>query len=318
MPSLLHLHFGKRLQRRSLPPPRAARSPEIYRQLPFACLILCAICSSCGVVSSGPIAPPPPPVVVTVSPNSAKPFPGDQVQFQAVVENASSSAVNWEVNGVAGGNSVAGLIDSAGLYTSPAVVPSQPTVMVTAVLQSDATKTGSASVTIQSFSSVTGTLVLSPAFSSVTTSQTLQLQIVTPGISNSDVNWAANGGTISSSGFFTPPSTPGAYTILAMLPNATGAATVEVTGFAGTLSWRNDNKRAGVNNQELALAPGTVNSSTFGKLFSCPLDGYAYAQPLYVANLAIPGKGTRNAIFVATEMDSVFAFDADAMPCVQL
>jgi hypothetical protein len=84
------------------------------------------------------------------------------------------------------------------------------------------------------------------------------------------------------------------------------------------LTWRNDNSRSGVNSQELVLTPRTVTSSTFGRLFTCPLDGYAYAQPLYVANLAIPGNGTRNVLFVATENDSVYAFDADASPCVQL
>ena len=73
-------------------------------------------------------------------------------------------------------------------------------------------------------------------------------------------------------------------------------------------------------NKELALAPApaSVTPSTFGKLFSCPLDGYAYSQPLYVANLTIPGSQPRNFVFVATEKDSVFAFDADANPCVQL
>jgi hypothetical protein len=90
------------------------------------------------------------------------------------------------------------------------------------------------------------------------------------------------------------------------------------------LTWRNDNSRSGVNSQEMVLSPGlgpgTVNSSTFGKLSSCPIDGYAYAQPLYVPNLAIPTDGMRihNVIFAATEKDTVFAFDADANPCVQL
>src|SRR5271169_7039515 len=120
---------------------------------------------------------------------------------------------------------------------------------------------------------------------------------------------------------YTPPSAQGAYTVEASLtanPNTIGTAQVDVTNFPGTLTWRNDNARSGVNSQELVLAPATVNSSTFGKLFSCPVDGYAYAQPLYVPNLAIPGNGTHNVIFLATEKDSVFAFDADANPCVQL
>src|SRR4029077_2559288 len=86
----------------------------------------------------------------------------------------------------------------------------------------------------------------------------------------------------------------------------------------GMLTWRNDNSRSGVNNQELALTPAIVKSGAFGKLFSCPIDGYAYAQPLYVSNLAIAGIGTHNVVFVATEKDSVYAFDADANPCKQL
>src|SRR6202030_198635 len=164
-----------------------------------------------------------------------------------------------------------------------------PTDPVTAVLQTDSTKTGSSSVTIQLLSSVTGQLVVSPALSSVTTSQTLQFNVLTPGISNTDVTWAADGGTITPGGNYTPPGTSGAYTIEASLANAKGFATVEVTNFPGMLTWRNDNSRSGVNSQELALSPSTVSSSTFGMLFPCPIDGYAYAQPLYVPNLAIPG-----------------------------
>jgi hypothetical protein len=255
---------------------------------------------------------------VSVTPNSAQPFQGGNVQFDAVVKNASNSAVTWQVNLTTGGNPMVGTIDPTGLYTAPASVPSPPTVIVTAVLQSDSTKAGSSSVTIQGLSSVTGQLIVSPALMSVTTSQMLQFNILTPGISNTDVIWTVDGGTITASGDFTPPSVPGTYTVEASLPNTKGFATVEVTNFPGTLTWRNDNSRSGINSQELALAPATVSSSTFGKLFSCPIDGYAYAQPLYVSNVTIPGNGTHNVIFVATEKDSVFAYDADASPCVPL
>jgi hypothetical protein len=320
MPCPLDLPLGEYSSPRVSPTPCVGRLREFPQALLFVSLLLCAICTSCGAVGSDP--QPPPPVTVSVMPNSAQPFQGETVQFNAKVENASSMAVNWQVNGAAGGNTTVGMIDSTGLYTAPSLVPNPPTVTVTAVLQLDSTKKGSSSVTILALSSITGPLVVSPALSSLTTSQTLQLQVLTPGVSNSDVSWEADSGTITPGGMYTPPRTQGAYTVKASLianPNSIGTAQVDVTTFPGMLTWRNDNARSGVNNQELALALGTVSSSTFGILFRCTIDGYAYAQPLYVPNLPIAG-GVHNVVFVATEKDSVFAFDADAdaNPCEPL
>jgi hypothetical protein len=83
-------------------------------------------------------------------------------------------------------------------------------------------------------------------------------------------------------------------------------------GYTGTFVYRNDNFRTGQNLAESVLTPATVNAGQFGLLFTDAIDAAAYAQPLYVPNVAIPGLGTHNVVYVATENDSVYAFDADS------
>lgn len=78
------------------------------------------------------------------------------------------------------------------------------------------------------------------------------------------------------------------------------------------LTYHYDNSRTGQNTNETVLTPGNVAPSTFGLLFSYAVNGQVYAEPLYVPGISIPGKGTRNVLFVATQHDIVYAFDADS------
>jgi hypothetical protein len=88
-------------------------------------------------------------VSVTVHPASSSVFTNAQQQFAATVTGTTNTQVNWSVNGIPGGNATVGTINTGGLYTGPASVPSPATVTVVATSQVDTSKTGSASVTIQ-------------------------------------------------------------------------------------------------------------------------------------------------------------------------
>jgi hypothetical protein len=84
------------------------------------------------------------------------------------------------------------------------------------------------------------------------------------------------------------------------------------TGAVNVLTRQNDNQHTGQNLQETILTPTNVNSGSFGKLFHYPVDGQIYAEPLYVSNLTMAQGGVHNVAFVATEYDSIYAFDADS------
>jgi uncharacterized protein YjdB len=106
----------------------------------------------------------------------------------------------------------------------------------------------------------------------------------------------------------------GSTTITASLNGLSGKVTVTVTpaGNNGVNipTWHVDNNRSGLNQNETTLTPTSVAGPTFGKLFSYLVDGYAYAEPLLMSNVTING-AVHNVLYVATENDSVYAFDAD-------
>jgi hypothetical protein len=79
------------------------------------------------------------------------------------------------------------------------------------------------------------------------------------------------------------------------------------------MSWHNDNARTGLNSQETILTPANVRTQTFGKVFSRPVQGQIYSQPLYVPGVNLNGQGKHNVVYVATEHDQVYAFDADGL-----
>jgi len=166
-------------------------------------------------------------------------------------------------------------------------------------------------------------VTVSPKYAAVVANT--QTQQFTSSVAN--VTWSVDGvaggnavvGMISANGLYTPPAIAGVHIVRATTvaaPPFSGTATVAVTDLAGVFTYHNDLARDGANMKEYALRPSNVNTETFGKLFSCPVHGAIYTQPLWVRGVTIAG-GTHNVIFVATQHDTAYAFDADARPCVQ-
>ena len=166
---------------------------------------------------------------------------------------------------------------------------------------------------------------VSPTSASVAIGQNAQFSAKVANTNNSAVTWGVNGvaggnpslGTIDGSGLYTAPSKVPSSAVSvsatsAADPTKSATATVNVNGFGGMLTWHNDHAITGQNLNETTLTPSNVNQNLFGKLFSYPLDGQSFTQPLYVSGVPISGKGKHNVIYVATEHDSVYAFDADA------
>jgi len=171
------------------------------------------------------------------------------------------------------------------------------------------------------------TVAVSPGRAGLAVGQALPVSATTN--DNAGVTWSVSpaGGTFnpgtSLNGApvtFTAASAAGVYTLTATSVTDTAQSaslSVGVTDLPGVYTYHNDLERDGANTREYALTPANVNTGSFGKLFSCSVDGAVYAQPLWVANLSVGG-ARHNVVFVATAHDSLYAFDADASPCTQL
>lgn len=182
-----------------------------------------------------------------------------------------------------------------------------------------------------------------PASQVLATSANLNGQVISPGISTPSVvvyygtnDGGANAAAWSNSVSLGPTTGGFSAPISGLATNTTYYFTAFATNSAGftwatpsksfttltadpfltplsVLTYHYDNTRQGANTNETLLVPGNVNTNTFGKIASYQLDGYVYTEPLILTNVAIPGQGMHNVVFVATEHNSVYALDADGI-----
>jgi hypothetical protein len=165
-----------------------------------------------------------------------------------------------------------------------------------------------------------------PSNQTVTAGQTATFSVTALGTTPFSYQWQKGTSTITgaTSASYTTPVTTTAdsgsqYSVVVSnaIGNATSnAATLTVNpaqpATTDVLTYHNDIARTGQNLTESTLTTSNVNSAKFGKLGFYPVDGLVDAEPLYASNVAVPSNGTHNVLIVATEHDSVYAFDADS------
>jgi Putative Ig domain len=290
-------------------------------------LVLLWSCSG-GNPGSGPTAaaPPPPDPAVRILSTS---LPNGQVghAYSASLSATGGTApLSWALTA---GTLPAGLT----LAAATGKISGTPTAtaagaLLTFMVTDSYSTAHSQSVTLKlNVSPASISVAVSPARAGVTVTQTLTLVATTNDYAG--VTWSITpaGGSFTAASSqsggqvtLTAPASAGAYTVSASsATDSTQSAsiTVGVTDLPGVYTYHDDPARDGVNAREFALTTANVNTTTFGKLFSCAVDGAVYAQPLWVANLNVGGS-SHNVVFVATAHDSLYAFDADANPCLQL
>jgi hypothetical protein len=267
-------------------------------------------------------------VTITTQPASQTVAAGETATFGVVATGSAPLAYQWQKNGA----NIAGATSSS--YTTPPAAAADNAAKFAAVITNAAQSVSSnvATLTVTSAPQGDGApqITTQPASQTVTAGQTATFTVVATGTATLTYQWQKNGTAISgasSASFSTPPTTSadngakftvvvsnslGSATSAAAALTVTAPATAVVSSNVDVVTYHYDAMRSGANTNETVLTPANVNSTTFGLLGSFTVDGKVDVQPLYLSNVSIAG-AIKNVLYVVTEHDTVFAFDADSV-----
>ena len=267
-----------------------------------------------GCASSNPgsgIAPP----VITTQPSNQTVNSGQTATFN-VVATGTALSYQWKK----GSTNISGATSAS--YTTPATTATDDGSQFEVVVSNSGGSVTSNAATLSV--NAAPLITVQPSNQSVTVGSTATFSVVAAGTAPLSYQWRKGSANISgaTSASYTTPATAltdNGSQFDVVVSNSLGKATstpatLTVTSTSQPVdvtTYHYDNARSGANQAETTLTPANVNSTTFGKLGVYPVDGLVDGQPLYLSQVNIPNNGTHNVLYVVTEHDSVYAFDAD-------
>jgi Immunoglobulin domain/PQQ-like domain len=273
--------------------------------------------------SGSPNTPPPEAVApqISVQPANQSVTAGQTATFNVTATGTAPVQYQWNRSGTA----ISGA--SSATYTTPATTSADNGASFAVLVSNSAGSMTSqpAVLTVTAAAAVAPQISAQPTNQSVSVGQTATFSVTATGTSPLQYQWNKNGTAISggtSATYTTPATTSGdngaSFTVKAS--NSAGsvasqAAVLTVTTppaptGADVVTYKYDAMRSGQNLAESTLTTANVSVSTFGKLNNLMVDGRVDAQPLYLSGLMVAA-ASHNVVFVETEHDSAYAFDAD-------
>jgi hypothetical protein len=288
--------------------PASRASEEFINWIQFATVLwfVTFLVGGCGYAGT----PPHPAVTVIVQPPAANVTLGQSQQFQAIVTGSGNMAVNWNVNGIAGGNPVSGTITSSGLFTAPANMPEPSSVTITAVSEANPKDSGTATVTLQDNIAIT----LSPATTVVPTggAQVFTADVSGAGNLGVGISWSINGVAGSSATLGTIVATTDStatYTAPALVPTP---ATVTITATSTTDSSKSGSAMATiVCSNSLSISPQAASVAlTQTQIFTASLCGHG-GDIVWDVNGVVGGNSTNGTITVTGSNTALYSAPAN-------
>ena len=257
---------------------------------------------------------------ITAQPANQSVAAGTTATFTVVATGTAPLSYQWKK----GATNIAGATSAS--YTTGSVSTADDGAMFSVVVSNTVGNitSSSAKLTVTS-TAVAPSITTQPANQSVASGSTATFSVIATGTAPLTYQWKKGATNIAgaTSASYTTPATAQAdngSTFSVVVSNSVGsitsaAATLTVTTVATSsidvTTYKYDASRSGANLSESVLTPANVTSAKFGLRYNLVVDGRVNAQPLYLSNLMIGGSA-RDVVFVATEHDSVYAFDANS------